>query len=217
MEKAEVYLVPIVDTDPRFYNNYVKSSKEIIDDDLPYEKWSVKKAIKIATQVMNGKVVFTIHTSPFFRSNFYRMSFINLWKEVLAIGGELALHPHEDKVGDGTYYYDKRHMERVVKEVTLKIRNLNLTLNIFRSGYYAWSHYMPNILQKLDYKIDMSCAPGIFNPNRDVNWINASQYAYYYNEQNKNKDNCKTLFFVIPLGWDGKGDRFEENYLFCEI
>jgi hypothetical protein len=71
-------------------------------------------------------------------------------------------------------------------------------------------------LGKLNYKIDISCAPGIVDPNRDVNWINAPRYAYYYNEQNKNQNNCKTSFFVIPLGWDGKGYRFEENYLFCE-
>jgi len=217
MKKTKIYLVPTIDTDPRFYNgNYVKGEKEIIDDDLPYEKWSIEKAIKIATQVMNGKAVFMIHTSPFFRSKFYRAPFINLWEEVLAIGGELALHPHEDKAGGGTYYYDKRHMERVINEFTLKIRNLGLPLNIFRSGYYAWSPYIPHILEKLDYKIDISCAPGIVNSNRDVNWSNAPRYAHYYNEQNKNQNNCKTPFFVIPLGWDGKGHRFEENYLFSE-
>jgi len=217
MEKAEVYLVPSIDTDPRVYHKYVRG-KEIIDNDLTltHEKWSVKKAIKIATQVMKGKCVFMIHTSPFFRSKFIRVPFMNLWEEVLAIGGELALHPQEDKVGGGTYYYDKRHMERVINEITMKIRNLNLPLNIFRSGYYAWSPYIAPILRKLNYKIDLSCAPGIVDPNRDVNWINAPRYAYYNNEQNKNQNNCKTSFFVIPLGWDGKGHRFEENYLFCE-
>ena len=101
MEKAEVYLVPTIDTDSRFYKNYVRGDKEIIDNDLTYEKWSVKKAIKIATQIMKGKAVFMIHTSPFFRSKFFRVPFMNLWEEVLAIGGELALHPQEDKIGGG--------------------------------------------------------------------------------------------------------------------
>lgn len=108
----------------------------------------------------------------------------------MSIGGELALHPHEDKLGGGTYYYDKQHMERIITEATLKIRNLNLPLNIFRSGYYAWSYHIFPILEKMDYRIDISCAPGIVNPDRDVNWTDDYRYNCYYN--NKNADNYKS-------------------------
>ena len=216
VEKKEkvVYLVPTVDTDPRFYNNCIKSGKNVIGNNFIYEQWAIKKAIKIIQELMEGKAVFTIHTSPLFRNDFYTLPFLKLWEEVVMMGGELALHPHEDRMGGGTYYDDKEHMERIIKDTTLKIRNLSLPLYIFRSGYYAWSQGIPDILKKMDYKIDISCAPGIVNSDRDVNWIGAPRYACYYDKQ---KRNCfEGSYFVIPLGWDGKGGRFEKNHLFCE-
>jgi len=216
MEKKEkvVYLVPTVDTDPRFYYDCLKSGKNIIGNDFIYEQWAIKKAIQITQELMEGKAVFTIHTSPLFRNEFYSPPFLKLWEAIVRIGGELALHPHEDRVGGGTFYDDKKHMERIIKDSTLKIRNLSLPLYIFRSGYYAWSKNISDILEKVDYKVDISCAPGIVNSDRDVNWIGAPRYACYYDKYKKN--HFEGSYFVIPLGWDGKGSRFEKNHLFCE-
>ena len=215
MKKEEnIYLVPTIDTDPRHYNKCLKDGKNSVDDNFIYEQWSIKKAIEIARDFMNGKGVFTIHTSPFFRDDFYSHPFIELWEEVVEMGGELALHPHEDKSVEGTLYNNERHMKKIIKDVTNKIRSIPLPLYIFRSGYYAWSNFIPDILRELEYKIDISCAPGAINPARDVNWIDSPKYACYYDKNKQNQ--FKGSYFVIPLGWDGKGNSFESNYLFCE-
>jgi len=215
MKKEEkIYLVPTIDTDPCHYNKCLISGKDVVDDNFTYEQWAIKKAIEIAKNFMNGKGVFTIHTSPFFRDDFYNPPFLELWKEIVVMGGEVALHPHEDKLDGGTLYDDEEHMRKIIKDVTNKIRNLSLPLYIFRSGYYAWSQFIPEILKELDYKIDISCAPGVVNPNRDVNWIGSPKYAFYYGKNKQNQH--KKSYFVIPLGWDEKGNSFESNYLFCE-
>lgn len=146
-----------------------------------------------------GRAMLTVHTSPRYRNDFLCGPYPARWREAQALGCDLALHPHEDRVDGGSFYGDLAHMCSVIEGALAQAGRVGLRFAAFRSGTFAWGAAMPRLLSEFGFRLDLSALPG----SRD--WpANIGPYL------------LAPDLLEVPLGWNGRGHDFERDTLFNE-
>lgn len=193
-----------------------------------------------------GKAVLTVHTSPRYRTHFYREPYLSIWHNLVMQGCELALHPHEDRADGSSLYDDGVHLANVVGKCVDLARSAKLPLTVFRSGGFSFHPDIPRLLDTAAIGVDLSAAPGLTNVSRCIEWPAASQETDFFTRQDSrgqtlgraptkrprladktlrrskepgacsDADATKHALVEVPLGWDRKGADLDRNYLFNE-
>lgn len=157
-----------------------------------------------------GDAVLTVHTSPRFRSTFFREPYASIQRDMAAEGIVLALHPHEDRADGGSLYADPAHLERVFTDAMRASRDAGLALSVFRSGGFAFHSCLPGMLARHGITLDLSAAPGLADVERHAVW---SEDAW---RQEWVLGDARAAVRSVPIGWDGEGTSTERNYLYNE-
>jgi len=218
-----VYLVILVDADPpgqRFRDRgYFPPDASAGPPDFKVVSHRLENALDVIKQSLDGRAVFTVHTSPLYRNNMFREPYLSFWRKVVEAGGELALHAHEDRLNGKTYFDDQRHLESMVTTGSSLAADAGLALTSFRSGFFAFNDGLTSLLERAGLVVDLSCAPGVDVPERDAFWPREWKNAGYLCPQRFTDTECShsmSSVLEIPLGWDGKGSDLGDHYLFNE-
>lgn len=180
---------------------------------------NVGHALEEMETKIEGKFVFGVHTGVYCRELLYGEPFMNLWKKLVAQGGELAIHPHEEVVRKGNLFQEKDHMEVVITSRWRDMAKEGLHPSAFRGGYSAYSNIVTPILERLGIGVDLSSMPGFENPLWGAFWKQAPLSAHYLCRTDYQHGGChhpRSKILEIPMGCDGLGDDLTRNYLYNE-
>ncbi|PLP58027.1 hypothetical protein CYK37_17635 [Mesorhizobium loti] len=175
------------------------------------EKYQVMK--RIVDDHAGGKGSFCVQTSPMYRTRFFESPFTDFWHAWVKGGGDLALHPEEDlycqpeaRLSTGTHYEDAERMRNVIADGVIALARLGLTFAVYKNGYQAQTPAMVRHFTEAGIGIDMSCAPGIFWPEKLADWRSAPLSAFYLSGDDLGEANSLQdigPLFEIPVGWSG--------------
>ena len=111
-------------------------------------------------------------------------------------------------------------MRAVLEDLKNVMVRKGLSPNSFRSGYFGRNDELPSVLAELDLTVDYSSAPGYKEPSVESDWTGASPNGGFLRAGDAlsygTGEMDDTGIFMIPLGWDGTGGKFTENFLFNE-
>lgn len=220
---APVLLYPVLDTDPVGYNEVV-AGRRVADEvagPTTFDRHvaQFRRCIEVFREATDGRGGITVHSSPFFRWTFLHDPFLDLWKEVARMGFDLVLHAHEDRRGGGTYFEDRARLERVIPKTADALRAAGLRVEVFRSGYCAFSNALTAVLEAAGVRLDLSAAPGIYNSSRDVDWRGGPDTAQRLDRLDfrATPPAVPSPVITVPIGWDGTGNTYAGHYLFNEV
>lgn len=221
---ADIHLVVNVDSDPDPVSEYQ-------DDASILSKYARMR--EILAEHTDGAAAWTVLTGPMYRDRFYAEPFTHFWRQLIADGADLVLHPEEDLYGpgpgtapDSTTYYHADHMRDVIMSRVETFAQAGLPLSAYRGGYHGFTPEIGAILKQAGIAIDLSCAPGIVWPEKAAAWGEAPLSAYYMSQARPSAvagPEETDALFEIPWAWDakapGKSRPFVvgENYMINEF
>lgn len=216
-DHASVYVVPYMDG---AWVDYDPLSPEVDYAAVPFNEAEVvsnlKDAIPTMKDLIDAKFVFGVHTGVYCRNGFHSEELLELYRQLIAAGGEVALHPHEELVKESTLVAHEAHMEKVITDQVTVLREAGIPVATYRGGYGAFSDQVRRILEGLDILSDLSATPGKTMAHWDAHWEKAPTSAFYLQEGDPfvtSPDGKDSSLLEIPLGWDGAGTRLDANYL----
>lgn len=162
----------------------------------------IGQEIKLASDVLNGRFIHFVHTSPRARDFFLRPEFIACWKEIESKGGNVGIHCHEDDPHRAYHFDDMKKMEEAIGFLAEKLDEAGLKSPAFRGGYMTFSPKTIPILEENGIFLDFSCVPGRHLMHGDLlvtDWRGAPDnfYRLSYEDHRKPGDSRVT---EIPLG-----------------
>lgn len=188
---------------------------------------------EILKQFADGKGAWTVLTGPLYRSRFFEPPFVEFWRELVAEGANLVLHPEEDLYGPGPgtgpdtcSYFHTDHMREVIQTSVRKMAESGLSFAAYRGGYHGFTLEIGAMIKEAGIGIDLSCAPGISWPQKAADWGDAPLSAYYMSgrrQANVSERQDVDPLFEIPWAWDqrapGMSRKFVvgENYIINEF
>lgn len=185
--------------------------KEYFDVKLPDEKRmpqhkvmqdTIWQEIRMARKALSGKFIHFIHTSPLARDFFFEGSFINLYKTIIAYGGDVGLHCHEDEPYKGYYFRDLAHMRRIISWKIAQLRRYGIKVCAYRGGFMAFTRKLIPILEEAGIGFDFSCEPGrCLTHNKTVvsDWRGAP-VSFYRMSRLDHRRKGKSSIFEVPVG-----------------
>jgi len=215
-----IFLVPYLDGDWLGYGplspelNYgtpQPKTEEIVEN--------LKNAINFMKGNVDGKFVFGAHTGSYCRDAFFREPIVNLYHEIVNNGGEIAIHPHEEKKGVGNFFSDTEHMRNLIKSKSEELRKAGLKATTFRGAYNGFTADLTQILEENDILIDLSSAPGMENDLWTTHWKGAPLSGHFLCKIDPAHNNCdhpRSNVLEIPMACDDEGNDVFKNYLFNE-
>ncbi len=218
-----VHVVPLIDTDWLSYETCpveaLGRSEGTVPPDEAETLENIRGALRLMREHSGGVCCLTVHTSVLYRDRALRPAYVPLWRECVQSGGELAIHPHEDIGKAGTLYADPAHMHGVIRHMKERMAAHGLAPTAFRGGYFAFSQVLPRILETEGILVDLSSAPGLIRPERDVDWAGAAASAHrlcLVDYRHAGCGDALSQVLEIPLGGSGAGVTFAEHFLFNE-
>lgn len=220
MGEPLVYLVPYLDGD---WTGYGPLDPTLDYGLLPPNDAEVHRNFETALQFWRaqtgGKVIFGAHTGTYCRELFYREPMLGYYRVLLANGGELAVHPHEERVRAGHFIEDLDHMRFIISWKRKALFSAGLTPTALRMPYNGYVAGLTRIAEDNQLLVDLSAGPGCVNALWRANWQGAPLSAYWLDYD----DPCigdappgrRSRVLEIPLGCDGLGSG-PGNYLFNE-
>ena len=181
------------------------------DNPAVIRKYGIMK--RIVDDHAGGKGAFCVQTSPMYRARFFESPFAEFWHDWVKGGGELTLHPEEDlycqpdeRRPTGTYYDDAERMRGVIADGVASLARIDLAFAAYKNGYQAQTLPMARHLKAAGIGIDLSCAPGIYWPEKLADWRASPLTAFYMSPDRlgapASPDEADPLF-EIPVGWSG--------------
>lgn len=220
--EPQVYLVVFMDGNWPGYHSLPRPHEEasipLVNVDEFYE--NANHAIEVMRDAIDGRFVLGVYTGVYCRELFYREPFIECWKRLVDQGGEIALHPHEEVVGLGSLVDYQAHMWTVLSTKYEQLIAAGIKPTAYRGGYFALSAKLMPIFDELNIKVDLSCLPGIEVDNWCAHWQDAPTSAYFLCPHDPSHVDCghsSSQVLEIPLGWNGRENKFPENYLVNEL
>lgn len=177
-----------------------------VDSEVFWRRHAATK--EFVREVTPGAAVVTVHTSQRYRLEMLADPFVSAWHELVELGSDLALHPHEERADGSSLYGDTEHLTSVVAKFTASAASEGLSFAAFRSGFFAFSTELPGILAEHGIGVDLSAAAGLVVPERGVSWPAGLETAYRFPDEPR--------VLEIPLGWSGAGLDLSKDYLFNE-
>jgi len=179
---------------------------------------NLRVALDLMADCVGGRFVFAAHTGVYCRELFYQEPMLSLYGRLLAQGGELAVHPHEELVGESTFVNSERHMRAIILEKAAQLTNAGIGATAYRGGYSAFAPRLTSVLEEAGISVELSATPGRENRRWGALWKDASPTAYYLCSQDAFHTSCDhapSTVLEIPLGWDGEGTDLD-SYLWNE-
>lgn len=208
---AHVGIVVLIDSDPPSGHGdiglYPPTTEPMGIDPIVF--WQRHAGIRdFLSLITPSTAVVTVHTSQRHRFDLIEGQFVDAWHELTSLGADLALHPHEERHDSTSMYGDIRHMSTTIARVVEAASREGLTFSAFRSGFFAFSDTLPDILANHGIEVDLSAAAGLKVPQRGVDWPSDIHNSYRFEQQPN--------VLEIPLGWSGRGTNLGTDYLFNE-
>lgn len=168
--------------------------------------------MRLASELLEGKFLHFIHTSPRARDFFLQPDFVSRWKEIEKSGGSIGIHCHEDDPQRAYFAGDADRMEIAIRSLTQRLRGNGLNPIAYRGGYMAFTPKTIPILEENRLFLDFSCEPGryLYHGNLLVSdWRGAPDNCYQMNYSDHRKPGNSKVY-EIPLG---RGFYLENNSL----
>ena len=134
---------------------------------------NMENAIAFMKENVGGKFVFGAHTGSYCRDAFFREPMLSMYRQVVANGGEIAIHPHEEKKAEGNFFTDTAHMRQIVTSKCNELAAVGLKATSFRGAYNGYTPELTGILEENGILVDLSSAPGLENPLWTAHWKGA--------------------------------------------
>jgi hypothetical protein len=181
------------------------------DDDLVLRQYQVMA--RIVADHSDGKAAMGIHTSPMFRRRFFEPPFVEIWHQWQDRDANLALHTEEDFYqlpqhrGSGICgYLDAEGLRPIITESLAKLRNEGLEVEAYRAGSGSQTRTIVDALFERGIRLDLSCAPGIAQVERAIDWRQAPLSAYRMSRGNlcapARADEADSMI-AVPVEFDG--------------
>lgn len=206
---SKVYIVPLVDVNWLTFAPFDPARDFRIDPPKVEQSIGETRSLcDILRDLTDGKTVLTPHSGTYCRSGYYEGEFIDIYRSVIANGGEVAVHLHEEIKGGGTRFGDKEHIREVFFACKQKYSGAEIPCRSYRGGHSAYAPFMNGFMKEADMDIDFSCAPGLNMPDREAIWVEAGLSGYYLASNPRDPstpDRSHSQVFEIPIGSDGEG------------
>jgi hypothetical protein len=196
-----LYFIFTIDGDwEEYFNTALPEEKRLPDKQrmLSLIGWE----IKLASDVLNGRFIHFVHTSPRARDFFLQPEFILKWREIEGGGGNVGVHCHEDDPQLAYYHNNPKKMEESIDFLAGVLDEKGLKASSFRGGYMGFSPTTIPILEENGIFLDFSCAPGRYLRHGDLlvsDWRGAPENFYRMSYEDHRRPG-KSRVFEIPLG-----------------
>jgi hypothetical protein len=110
-------------------------------------------------------------------------------------------------------------MEAIVSRKRDELVSAGIQPSAFRMALGAFDDAIPSILEQEGIYVDLSASPGLDRWYWNAYWRDTPYSAYYLCPVHYKHADCshpKTKVLEIPMGNDGLGDSFSENFLYNE-
>jgi len=198
---SELYFVFTVDGDWEAYYD-PKLSEEKRKPRVKQMLSYIKKEISIASNLLSGKFIHFIHSSPRARDFFLKQPFVSLFLKIEGSNGSIGLHCHEDDPHKAYYYNDEKRMDVCIRQFTQALRKAGLDPISYRGGYLAFCSKLIPLLEKNGLFLDFSCLPDRYLRHGDLlvsDWRGAPSNFYRLNKKDHRQPG-QSRVFEIPVG-----------------
>lgn len=178
---------------------------------------NLRASVGFWKSLTGGKVVFGAHSGTYCRELFYEPMAIEIYHELIANGGEIAVHPHEERVNGGHIIEHLDHMRYIISWKRRQLLDSGITPTAFRLPYNGYVSGITEILEGNELLVDLSGAPEFVNEYWRSNWEGAPASAWFlgYDDHADPAPKRASRVLEVPLGWDGVAPK-AGHYLFCE-
>jgi hypothetical protein len=206
-----VYLVPLLDVNWLVYAPF--DPKRGYRVDPPKVAQSVGETRQLAREMRDltdGKFILTPHSGPYCRTGYYEGEMLDVYREAVAGGAELAVHLHEEIKGQGTRIGERDHVTAMFRDCKRRLEEAGIEPVAYRGAHYAYAPFMTPLLEGEGIFIDCSCSPGANRPEREAIWVGAPLTARYLPEDVRAPaaGQKRSRIFEIPIGSDGAGAEY---------
>jgi len=213
---AAVYLVPYLDGD---WLGYGPLDPGMDYGLLPPNEQEIlanfETALGFWREHTGGKVVFGAHSGTYCRELFYGAPMIERYRALIAGGGEIAVHPHEERVRSGHFIDDLDHMRFIISWKRAQLQDAGIRPTALRIPYNGFVAGLTRIAEDNGLLVDLSGAPGFHRELWKADWRGAPASAWFLDyEEPANgapPPGRRSRVLEVPLGGDGEG-----NYLYNE-
>ncbi|MEQ8965849.1 MAG: hypothetical protein RID91_08500 [Azospirillaceae bacterium] len=205
---SDVLLLPLIDVNWLTFAPF--DPKRDFRIDPPKVEQSVGE-VRALHRIMNGLTgglyILTPHSGTYCRTGYYEGAMLEVYRQAVAGGGELAVHLHEEIKGGGVRFGEEDHVRAVFADCARRLRDAGIDPVAYRGGHYAYAPFMNRVLADHGIAIDCSCAPGMNHPDREAVWTEAGTSGYYLPEDPRAAPGTGRAsgVFEIPIGADGQG------------
>lgn len=203
-----VYLVPLIDVNWLVYAPFDPGRNFRVDPpNVPQSLLDLRQLMGEMRTLTDGKYILTPHSGTYCRSAYYDGEFLDLYKEAVHGGAELAVHLHEEIKGQGTRYAEWDHCLGVFLDCKNRLEAAGITPVAYRGGHYAYHPFMNKMLAEHEIFVDYSCCPTMNKPDREAIWSHASLSADYLPDDVRApwQGQHRSPIIEIPIGSDGQG------------
>lgn len=214
-----VYVVPIVDVNWLTFAPFDPGRGFRVDPpDVPQSLVDLRALLPVLVGKTDGKGVLTPHSGTYCRSGYYEGEILDLYKEAVACGAELAVHLHEEIKGEGTRFGDREHVAAMFGDCYNRLSEAGIRAVAYRGGHYAYAPFMNDILIEHEIDADYSCCPGMNFPDREAIWTEAPMSADFLPADPRApwEGQPRGDIVEVPMGSDGEGAAYG-NILHVEM
>lgn len=214
-----VYVVPIVDVNWLTFAPFDPGRGYRVDPpNVPQSILDLRALLPILAGKTDGKAVLTPHSGTYCRSGYYEGEILDVYKEAVANGAELAVHLHEEIKGEGTRFGERDHIAAVFSECYERLGGAGIRAVAYRGGHYAYAPFMNDILAEHEINADYSACPGMSFPDREAIWTEAPLSADFLPADPRApwEGQKRSSVVEVPMGSDGEGAAYG-NILHVEM
>lgn len=217
-EAAEVLVVPVVDVNWLVFAPFDPGRDFRIDP--PKVTQSIGETRELGQRMLamtEGRAVLTPHSGTYCRTGYYEAPMLEVYREWVAEGAEVAVHLHEEIKGGVVRFGEEAHVREVFADCHRRLVDGGIVPTAYRGGHNAYAPFMNAVLREHDIAVDFSCLPGLDKPEREAIWTASALSAYALPEDPRLPagQGEPAGIVEIPIGSDGGGTDYR-NFLQIE-
>lgn len=217
-ETTAVYLVPVVDVNWLVYAPYDPARGYRIDPPKVQQSIGETRALgREMLELTDGKYILTPHSGPYCRTGYYEGEMLEVYREAIRGGAELAVHLHEEIKGSGTRIGERDHVSAMFRDCKARLEAAGIQPVAYRGAHYSLAPFMVDLMEAEGILIDCSSSPGVDRPEREAIWTEAPFTGALLprNPRAPWAGQERSRIFEIPIGSDGMGSVYR-NILHVE-